>query len=184
MHILDIILGVFLILFLINGIRKGFITGFIHLVGLILAVVIIGSTGNLVKTGLINQFHLSETLALILAYILIFLIIMIIAKITILIVHRVVQFLNLMWLNRLLGAVLGVFNGLLIIALLILGLNLLPFHEQIRGFTDKSSIAYNVRKVVENLESRKKIKEISEPIKEAIDEKIKEQTEQLDEILD
>ena len=183
MHILDIILGIFLLLFMINGIRKGFIAGVIHLIGLILAIIIIGSTATPVKNGLIEHFHLSETLALILAYILIFLIIMVIVRIVIIILHRIVQTLQLMWLNRLLGAVFGIFNGLLILGLIILGLNLLPFQEDVRAFTDKSYIAGNVRKIVENLESKKKIKEISDPIKESIDEKVEEQTNKLDELL-
>jgi len=184
MHILDIIFGIFLLLFLLNGIRKGLVSSLIHLLGLVIAVVLIGKIGHLVKASLIAKLGFSEVLAVVAAYILIFLIIMIITKIAIMLATRIVQLLSLMWLNRLLGAVFSLLCGVIIISILIILANLLPFEKEISDFTRDSYIISTIRGVTEKLESRySQIEKVKKPIKSKIDETIDEKNKQLQEIM-
>ncbi|MBN2461182.1 MAG: CvpA family protein [Candidatus Cloacimonetes bacterium] len=185
MNVLDIIFGVILLLFLLNGIRKGLVSSLIHLLGLVLAVVLISKTGHLVKAGLMDKFNMSEILAVIIAYVLIFLVIMIITRIAIKLVNRMVQFLNLMWLNRLLGGIFSLFCGVLIIAILIILANISPFEKEIREFTSASYIISTIRTTTEKLESRyQKIEEIKKPIKDTITDTIEKEQEKLENLID
>ena len=154
MNILDIIFGIFLIVLLFFGLKKGFIKSILNLFSLFVIVLLIAKTGHIVKGMLIVRFGFNEYLAIAVSYILIALAIVLIAKITIKILQMIIEFLHLKWLDRLLGALFGIFNGALIIAIILLLLNLLPFEKQIRDFTSSSKIATNIRNVTDKVESK------------------------------
>ncbi|MDA3813398.1 MAG: CvpA family protein [Candidatus Cloacimonetes bacterium] len=184
MNILDIILGIFLVVLLFHGIKKGFINSIISLFSLFIIVILIAKTGHIVKGILIVKFGFSEFIAIAVSYILIAIAIILIAKMTIKILQMIIEFLHLKWLDRLLGALFGVFNGALIIAIILLLLNLLPFNEQIRDFTSSSKITENIRKVTDKIELKypglkekmqnmeKDIDESTEKIEKLINDKI------------
>ena len=152
MNILDIILGIFLLVLLVHGLMKGFIKSIVSLFSLFVIVLLIAKSGHLFKGMLMVRLGFSELIAIICSYILIALAIVLIAKLTIKILQMIIEFLHLKWLDRLLGALFGVFNGTLIIAIIFLLLNLLPFEEQIRDFTSSSEIAVNIRNVTDKIE--------------------------------
>ena len=152
MNILDIILGIFLLVLLIHGLMKGFIKSIVSLFSLFVIVLLIAKSGHLFKGMLMVRLGFSELIAIICSYILIALAIVLIAKLTIKILQMIIEFLHLKWLDRLLGALFGIFNGTLIIAIIFLLLNLLPFEEQIRDFTSSSEIAVNIRNVTDKIE--------------------------------
>ncbi|HHE64391.1 MAG: hypothetical protein DRH89_06090 [Candidatus Cloacimonadota bacterium] len=184
MNILDIILGVFLLVLLSYGLIKGFIKSIISLLSLVVIVLLIAKSGHLFKGMLMVKLGFSELLAIICSYILITIAIILIAKLTIKILQMIIEFLNLKWLDRILGALFGVFNGALIIAIILLLLNLLPFEEQIRDFTSPSRIVVNIRDVTDKIESKypglkekmqnagKKIDKNTEKIEKLINEKM------------
>lgn len=170
MHILDIILGVFLLVLALWGLKKGFIASIIQLLGLIIAIVIISKMGHFVKEWLISRFDLNEILAVIASYILIFLVIMITVRIIIFLMHSFVELLHLKWLNRLLGALFSVINGLLVISILTIIFNISPFDKEIAKFTEQSHIMKVVRSITNILEKNyPNIDKITDPIKEKID---------------
>ncbi len=182
MNIFDIIFGIFLLFLMFQCLRKGFVAGSIQLLGLIVTIIVIGKVGHLVKAKLILQFGLGETLAVIIAYIIIFLIIMIMVKIVIFFIHRMVEFLHLKWLNKLLGALFGLFNGVLLIALLMIILNISPFEKEIRKITAKSYILNVVRAITDEIEDRyPQIEKIKKPIRKKLDKKIDKSKEKLEE---
>jgi len=152
MNIIDIILGIFLLVLLFHGFIKGFVKSIISLASLIVIVLLIAKSGHIIKGMLILRFGFSELIAIICSYILIAFTIVIIAKITIKILQMIIESLNLKWLDRLLGAIFGIFNGSLLIAIILLLLNLLPFEKQIRDFTSTSIIAVNIRNVTDKIE--------------------------------
>lgn len=154
MNILDIILGVFLLILVFHGFRKGFIKSVIKLLGLVVVVIIIAKTGHLVKGMLIVKLGFGEVLAVISSYILIAIIIILISKLVIYILHSIIEFLNLNWLNKLLGVLFGLFCGILIIAIILIVLNISPFEKSIREFTSDSKIVTTVRIITDKLESR------------------------------
>ena len=182
MNVLDIILGVFLLILMFNGFRKGFIKNVIGLLGLVVIVFFIAKTGHLVKALLITKFEIGEILATILSYILIALIITIVAKIVIKILHMIIDFLRISWLNKLLGTLFGLFNGALIIAIIILLLNLSPLESAIRKGTSNSRIITTIRLITERIETdypeikklQKPVQEKMKKVEEEIDEKFKD----------
>ncbi|MDP8267846.1 MAG: CvpA family protein [Candidatus Tenebribacter davisii] len=175
MNVLDIILGIFLLVLLFYGLKKGFINSIISLLSLIVIVLFIAKSGHIVKGLLIVKLGFSEFLAILCSYILIALAITLIAKITIKILHMIIEFLRLKWLDRVLGALFGVFNGTLIIAIILLLLNLLPFEKQITKFTSSSVIADNVRSITDKVELKypgikERIQSVGKDINEKTDE--------------
>ena len=156
MNIIDIILGIFLLVLLFHGLIKGFVKSIISLASLVVIVLLIAKTGHIVKGMLILRFGFSELLAVIFSYILIAVAIVIIAKITIKILEMIIEFLHLKWLDRLLGAFFGVFNGILIIAILLLLLNLFPLRKHIRVYTSDSIIATNILNITDKIEIKHK----------------------------
>ena len=156
MNILDIILGIFLLVLLFHGLIKGFVKSIISLAGLVVIVLLIAKTGHIVKGMLILRFGFSELLAVIFSYILIAIAIIIIAKITIKILEMIIEFLHLKWLDRLLGAFFGIFNGVLIIAIFLLLLNLFPLKKHIRVYTFDSIIVTNILNITDKIELKHK----------------------------
>ncbi|OQX71911.1 MAG: hypothetical protein B6D62_00950, partial [Candidatus Cloacimonas sp. 4484_275] len=90
--------------------------------------------------------------ATILSYLLIFVIIMIIAKIIILLLHKMIDVLNLTALNRILGGLFGVLNCLLVIAIVLFILELSPLKNSIVKTTSSSYIVKSTRILVNELE--------------------------------
>ncbi len=191
MNILDIILGVFLLFLIFKGLRKGFIKSVINLIGLLVIIIFITKFGYVVKQLLITKYGLSEIIAMIGSYILIALGIFIIIRIIIKILHSIVDIMNLEWLNKLLGMLFGLFNGFLIIAILLALINMVPYSKQISDYVSHSKIVYYVKESTElvkidfpNLFDKhgklgKKVEEIKKMVNESTDkakEKIKEKT--------
>ncbi len=92
----------------------------------------------------------------------------------------VIEFLHLKWLDRLLGAFFGVFNGTMIIAIVLLLLNLLPFEKQIRNFTSSSTIADNIRIATDKIEF--KYPGLKEKI-QSVGKDIDENTEKIEKLI-
>ena len=182
MNILDIILGVFLLILMFNGFLKGFIKSVIGLLGLVVIIFFIAKTGHLVKALLITKLEIGEVLATRLSYILIALIITIVAKIVIKILHIIIDFLRFNWLNKLLGTLFGLFNGALIIAIIILLLNISPLESTIRKGTSSSRIITTIRAITDKIETdyphiqklQKPLQEKMKKVEEEIDEKFKD----------
>ena len=167
MNILDIILGAFLLILMFHGFRKGFIRSIIGLLGLVVIVIVIARTGHLFKGMLMVKLGFGEVLAVISSYILIAIIIILVVKLIIYILHSIVELFNLNWLNKLLGGLFGLFNGTLIIAIILIILNISPFEKDVRKFTSNSRIATTVRIITDKLEARyTKIKDITKPFQE------------------
>lgn len=182
MNVLDIVLGIFLLVLLFHGLQRGFIKSVIRLLSLFIIVIIIAKSGHIFKGMLMVRLGFSEFIAIACSYILIAITIVIIAKVTVKILQMVIDFLHLKWLDKLLGAFFGVLNGTLIIAIMLLLLNLLPFEKQIRDFTSTSTITSNILNLTDKIELKypglkKKVQNVGKDIDkktEEIEKKIKD----------
>ena len=182
MHILDIIFGILLLVLALKCLSKGFVASLIQLLGLVVIVYAVAKAGQIVKHIVIQQLGWGNTLATIVSYILIALIIYIIIRIIIFLMNRVVEILSLKWLNKLLGFIFGIFNGLLLIAVLIIITDVLPFKKEIRKFTDQSFIVRNLRLITEEVETKyPRIKKYKEPLKEKLEKELDKGKETLEE---
>ena len=145
-------------------------------------VFFIAQIGHLVKALPITKLEMGEMLSTILAYILIVIIITIVAKIVIKIFQIIVDFLHIVWLNKLFGGFFGLFNGVLIIAIIILLLNISPLDSTIRKSTSNSRIITSIRVITDKIETdysqmkklKKPIHEKMKKVEEEIDERFKD----------
>jgi membrane protein required for colicin V production len=117
MNWLDIVLIIFLIISAIGGFASGLIKSLLSLIGLIVGVVVAGRFYIALADHL--TFISSQDTARIVAFIIIFLVIIIVATILGIILTKLVSAILLGWLNRLLGAVFGVFTGAIFIGALL-----------------------------------------------------------------
>ena len=151
MNLADIILGILLILLVLNGIRKGFIACLIHLLGLIAAFFLISNVGFILKRSLIIRFNLDATLAHIFSYLIIFILIIILVRIVIILLQKVINILNLNFINRFLGAIFGLISGAMIIAILLVFIDVTPMKGFVQKNTENSRIVSYVRLMTKEL---------------------------------
>ena len=180
MSVIDIILGCFLLFFLINGFRKGLIKSVLNAFGLIMIIILLVKFSKPLTNMLIVELGLQEVLAVIVAYILIILVITLVVRLISYLLKKILSMLNLGFADRILGMIFGFLNGVLIIALILLLLNLSPLQKSVREFTRDSIIVnninhflYKLNKKTPNLKSIKKpiddsIKEVDRKIKDAV----------------
>lgn len=185
MHILDIIIGIFLLAFVINGLRKGFIKSVLGLLGLIVIIILIVKIGNPLKIILIKELGINEILAVALSYILIIFFITIIIKLIGWILSQVMNILNAGCLDRILGMIFGFLNGVLIVAIILILLDITPMRKTIREFTKDSFAVQYIRHYTSILDKNfpetdeiklpieKSIKDIDQKITDLIEEKTK-----------
>ncbi|HPR16794.1 MAG TPA: CvpA family protein [Candidatus Cloacimonadota bacterium] len=169
MNILDIIIAVFLVIFMINGLRKGFIKNVLGLLGLIVIIILIIKIGNPVKIMLIQKIGISEILALILAYVLIIIFITLVVKLISFILSQIITTLNAGCLDKMLGMVFGLLNGVLIIALILIVFDISPAKKTVRIMTQDSVAVQYIRKFTLVVDKNfPEVKQIKIPVEEAI----------------
>jgi membrane protein required for colicin V production len=117
MNWLDILILVVLIISAISGLVSGFIKTVFSLVGLIVAIILAGKYYVSLADHL--GFIHSEAAAHIVAFLIIFLVVILVATILGFIFTKIASAILLGWLNRILGAALGVVMGGLTIAALL-----------------------------------------------------------------
>jgi len=111
MNWLDVVLGIFLLIMAIMGLRRGFVSTLIPLLGLIVGVVI---AGNYYQGLAHNVFRSHSDAAYIAAFVVIVLILLIIAFVVEGVLHRLLKVVLLDWANHLAGFLLGAILGGLI----------------------------------------------------------------------
>ncbi len=182
MHILDIIIGIFLLAFVINGLRKGLIQSVLGLLGLILIIVLIVKVGTPVKFMLIQELGINEIIAMILSYILIVIFIVIIIRLVGWILGNIISVLNAGCLDKILGMIFGFLNGVLIIAIILILLDISPIRKTVRNATRDSVAVQYIRKfthiVDSNFPDTEKLKIPIEKSMEDLDKKFTETIEQ------
>ena len=148
--------------FLFVGYKKGFISSIISLVGLSAIVILLGRFAPLAKEGLIERFALSPFSATIFSYILIIVLILLIAKIIKIILRKIILFLEINWLDKLLGSLFGLMNGVILLMLLVIVINVLPISKYVWDKTKNSKITTSIRILAEDVENNL-LKKIPQP---------------------
>ena len=123
MNIIDIIIIICCIPAIFQGYSKGFISQVFSLVALIVGAWLSFKFSVPVGNFLKSFADLSPTILHIIAFVLILIIVMVLLKLVGNAVEKVVKFVMLGWLNRLLGIVFSLIKALLVIGLVILLVN-------------------------------------------------------------
>jgi len=145
MQVIDIILGVFLLFFLINGFRKGLIKSVLNVFGLIVIIILLVKFSIPLKNMLIVEIGLQEILATIVSYVLIVLVVSLFIRLISYLLKKILSMLNLGFADKILGMIFGFLNGVLIIAILLLVIDLIPARESVHKFTKDSIIVSYIR---------------------------------------
>ncbi len=111
MNWLDILIAVIIVISIIGGLMAGIIKILFTIAGLIIGVVLAGNYSGALADKL--TFIADPNIANIVAFIIIMLVVMIIAAVLAFVIKKVASAILLGWVNRIGGAVLGVFLGMI-----------------------------------------------------------------------
>jgi len=137
----DILFGLILLFFTINGLRRGLISEIARLSGLFVACFTASNYHNEL-IPFIEEYFINEKIIQISAFLIIFFLTIIIINILSSLIQRLFEFIYLGWLNRLLGSLIGFIKGLIIISVIIFCMDALP--EQTLNKIKKESVIYKV----------------------------------------
>jgi membrane protein required for colicin V production len=126
MGIIDWIILAFLLFFTVSGFRRGLAGAIIHFAGFILGFFLIGHYYPLLANQLMLKYDLGKSLATAIAIILILILIIVIVRFVIWAIDRFIKALQLSGLNRWLGGLLGLINGLICVIILTVVIDYMP----------------------------------------------------------
>lgn len=173
---MDIILAIFLVMFLLNGLRKGLIASVLGVFGLIIIIILIAKFSKPLQNMLISELGLQDILAIVVSYALIVLVISLSIRLISYLLKKVMSLLNLGCADRILGMIFGLLNGALILAIILVALDLTPLRKHIPKYTKDSVIIkyirYGTDLIEGNLPDLDSLKKPLEDKIQKVDEKI------------
>lgn len=147
MHTVDIILICIIIISMIVGFKKGFISSLLTWVGLFASLIMILRFGPMVKAGIMIKFGLGNFFSTILAYLLIFILISILASLLKIVLNYLAKLLNLSFINRVFGAVFGFMNIMVILMLFLFVMDIFPYFKDFKIYLKNSIIISEAQKM-------------------------------------
>jgi membrane protein required for colicin V production len=153
MNLLDFLILIPIVWGFIRGLTKGLIIELATLAGLILGILAAYYFATEVSELIRSYFTFSDRTARTIAYILIFVAVMIIAYIIGKIIEKTVDLIALGWLNKLLGAIVGLAKGALVAGLIIYLIVTFDRYEKIitRQVKEKSMFFQAAARVIPSL---------------------------------
>jgi membrane protein required for colicin V production len=144
MNSIDIFIIVFILFFFIRGFFRGFVLELITLVGLILGYILAISYLDTVSNLIIQYFpDLPLSAVNIFSFAVLFIATNLILKLAGDALTRTLKFVMLGWLNRWLGGIFGALKSLILLSLLVLIIDFLPFSDSLlENTTMKNSQLY------------------------------------------
>ena len=119
MNLLDLILLIPVVWLCIRGFSKGFIIELASLIGLILGIVAAYYFSGYVMDLMKDYFTFNEQTRRIIAYIVIFLAVMLVVYLIGKALEKVIDIVMLGWLNKLLGAMVGLAKGVVLVGIIL-----------------------------------------------------------------
>ncbi|MGM0437140.1 MAG: CvpA family protein [Bacillota bacterium] len=142
LNVLDLILILFFLLFIINGYKNGFIEQISVILGIVISFYFAIRFYPEMEVLLVPYFDIPERLLEFISFSLIFIILNILIHLLAEGIKNILDLLFLKSLDQLMGAFLGLIKGILILYLLILFINQIPY-TKVRNLVDNSIIAKN-----------------------------------------
>ncbi|MDD2423033.1 MAG: CvpA family protein [Candidatus Cloacimonetes bacterium] len=126
MGVIDWTIIAFLLVLAYFGLRRGLAGAIVQFAGVILTFILIGHYYPLLANQLVLKYGFSKTLSVLIAVFLILVLVVVVTRFVIWILDRFIKALNLSWINRLLGTVLGLLNGLILVIIFTLVMDYIP----------------------------------------------------------
>lgn len=138
MNYLDIIIVIVVGYFVIRGIQRGFVTMFSAIVGFIAALIV--ATGMMGSVGRLLQEHLrfGKGAAYLTAYIILFVAVVLLFKLAAKIVVKLFTLTSTRWVDRIGGAVFGLFIGVLVLSVILAIISFFSFTDRLLPEEEKS----------------------------------------------
>lgn len=173
MEIIDIIILILIGVGVIQGLMKGSIKQLAAIVGFVAGLLLARGLFATVAEYLAPALKTSITIAQILSFILIWVAVPIACSMVASVLTKALEFVNLGWLNRLAGAMLGAVKVMLLVGVGIYVLEYIdPKDEMISKTTKKASVLYTPMKDLVN-QCLPVIKGVTDDIKDVTDKMIK-----------
>jgi membrane protein required for colicin V production len=131
MNILDIIILILLVIFTIQGFRKGLVAELSSLVALVLGVYIAFYFSDVTADFLREFFGIDNKYLKLIAFVLTLVLVIVAVAAIGKVIEKIISALMLGFFNRLTGAVFGVIKGMLVLSLIIMLLNYLGLDESL-----------------------------------------------------
>jgi membrane protein required for colicin V production len=152
MNFIDITLLIILVLGMLYGIKKGFITCFLAWIGFFVSMIMLARFGPTIQAGLMIHYNLGIFFSAVIAYLLIIVLIALMIKLLQILLNFVADVLMLTILNRIMGGIFSFLNVLIIIVLLLLFINLFPFLDGFKAnLIERSTILRETFRIVETV---------------------------------
>ena len=150
MNLLDLFILIPIVWLCIRGFTKGFIIELATLIGLVLGILAAYYFADNVQEYLKDYFTLSTQGMRIVSYILIFLAVLLVVYLIGKLIEKLVDIVALGWLNKILGAVIGLAKGVVVVAIILFIFEKVdPGEKVIRPHVKEKSMFYqSVMKVV------------------------------------
>ena len=143
-NILDILIIIPVLLFAIQGFRKGIIIEITTLIALILGVYSAIFFSDIAAGVLVKNFNISREYLSVVSFIVTFIVVLIIVMIIGKFLEKLVNVLLLALFNKLIGAVFGIFKGALLVSIIIFLINFFDSNSTIiKEKSIKESLFYN-----------------------------------------
>lgn len=143
MYWVDIVVLILTLILAYRGQQQGLLTSAMRLIGLIAGIIIAINLGHWTGDILINQFNISQKIANIIGYIVVFLLVLFAAQIIGYFLRSIIHAIKLGWLDRIGGIFLGTLKAAIIISLLFWVLLALPSDTLGKDIQNKS-VAYQI----------------------------------------
>ena len=119
MNFFDVLILGFIVLFAINGFRKGFIISLASLAALVLGIYLAVHFSNYIQVLLDDNFHPSKTWLPILSFIATFLAVVIIVLVVAKVMEKIIDVVGLGFINKIAGALLGLAKGVVFASIIL-----------------------------------------------------------------
>ena len=151
MNTIDIVLAVFLLITAVLGIKRGLIGSIVNLLAIVAIILLVSKVSPIITFYLTNSYNIPELGASIISYFIVIVIIFILAKIIIHFLDKGIKFLNLGFINRLLGGLFGLVNGVLILLVLVIAIKLTPMEKDFLIKIQDSKILTELNKIADQI---------------------------------
>lgn len=130
MNSIDIFILIFIAFFFTRGLFRGFVIELTALIGLVLGYFIAISYVGIISTFILTQFpNLPASAVKIIGFAVLFIATNIVLKLVAQMVTKTLKFAMLGWLNRWLGGVFAMIKSVIILCIIVLIIDFLPFSE-------------------------------------------------------
>jgi len=156
MNIVDIILSVFLLLLFYRGFRRGFIGSIVYLLGLWGTIFVMRQYSYRVAHLLSAHIRLDATAASVLGHVITIVLCLVVIRLVIKLINSILDAIHLNLINRIFGGVFASFNGVLLLAVILLiiglftGVNKLDMESKANNAGVIAQVQGSVNEIVES----------------------------------